>query len=213
MKIPYCLPIQKNTKAKVLRAISDNLSGYRFFEVWLDRVVDRDDAFIFQLKNLLRGRLVIVSRNADIRHIVSLLKNSPVRVDLDVASQAPALNARVIASYHDYRKTPDDKTLRGIIARMDNYKPAIYKIATYCNSHEDALRLLQLLLELKKLKKKCIVLGMGPLGAITRIYGALWGNELVFAPRRSTEKSAPGQLTKIKIEKICQEIHSDNSSK
>jgi 3-dehydroquinate dehydratase type I len=210
MKIPYCLPIQKNTKAKVLRAISDNLSEYRFFEVWLDRVVDHDDVFVLRLKNLLHGRLAIVSRNADIRHFVSLLKNSPVLVDLDVASQAPAFNVKVIASYHNYKKTPDDKALRRIVARMDRYKPAVYKIATYCNNHGDALRLLQLLLELKKLKKKCIVVGMGPHGVIARIYGALWGNELVFTSKTKAESSAPGQLTKTQMEKIIRNLKNKN---
>ena len=102
--------------------------------------------------------------------------------------------------------TPEDNKLREIIDIMDEYRPTVYKIATMCTNERDALRLLQLLLELKKRNLKYILLGMGKSGVITRIFGTLWGNEMIFAPRVSIEQSAPGQLTRNQLENIFKEL-------
>lgn len=86
-----------------------------------------------------------------------------------------------------------------IIKAMSRNRPKIFKIATFCRSKKDALRLLDILQTLKKEGKKCIVLGMGKFGIITRIFGSLWGNEMIFAPLTIIEQSAPGQLTKSQL--------------
>jgi 3-dehydroquinate dehydratase len=59
-----------------------------------------------------------------------------------------------------------------------------------------------LLLSLKSEQKKYIILGMGEHGTITRVYGALWGNEMTFAPEKEGEETAPGQLTRHEMETI-----------
>jgi len=92
--------------------------------------------------------------------------------------------------------------LQGIVADMEKYKPAVYKIATMCKSKVDALLLLNLLLFLKSKKRRFIVLGMGKEGVITRVFGTLWGNELVFAPETRAKQSAPGQLTRAQMKQI-----------
>jgi 3-dehydroquinate dehydratase len=66
----------------------------------------------------------------------------------------------------------------------------------------DALKLLLLQQNLAVQKKKHIVLGMGEFGTITRVYGTLWGNELIYAPIVKQEASAPGQLTKKELKDI-----------
>jgi 3-dehydroquinate dehydratase type I len=71
-----------------------------------------------------------------------------------------------------------------------------------CQTEQDALRLLQLLLELKAKNQRCIILGMGEHGITTRIFGTLWGNELIFAPETLAEQSAPGQLTRQQLDNI-----------
>jgi 3-dehydroquinate dehydratase type I len=80
------------------------------------------------------------------------------------------------------------------------------KISTFCRSEEDAIRLLCILLEQKKKNKKVIILGMGKFGIITRVFGTMWGNEMIFAPIEKNEESAPEQLTKSQLENIIEEI-------
>ena len=47
---------------------------------------------------------------------------------------------------------------------------------------------------------------MGEFGTITRIFGTLWGNEMIYAPKEKKNASAPGQLTKIQLETIFKEL-------
>jgi 3-dehydroquinate dehydratase type I len=116
------------------------------------------------------------------------------------------LKVNLIASYHNYQETPDTLQLRRIIDIMKPYRPAVYKLSTLCQTEEDALRLLQQLLELKAKGVRAIVSGMGGPGAVTRVFGALWGNEMVFAPLSEEGRSAPGQLTRQQLETIFKEL-------
>jgi 3-dehydroquinate dehydratase type I len=76
----------------------------------------------------------------------------------------------------------------------------VSKIAAYCETENDALRLLKILLNLRDERRRCIILGMGVHGAVTRLFGTLWGNEMIFAPESRTKASAPGQLTRSELE-------------
>lgn len=216
----YCLPIIKQTKREVLQAVTTHLDRFSYFEVWLDYVSDCDDAFIRQLVDLLHEKLMFVFRRQNLEpmrmeyekrlHVLSLLAHSPVLIDLDFESQRQELeyarekqlNVKIIASHHNYRETPSRETLDEIIAKMSECHPAVYKIATMCNDEKDALRLLELQRDLKENNFARIILGMGQAGVITRIFGSLWGNEMIFAPEILAEQSAPGQLTRSELESI-----------
>lgn len=225
MKKKYCLPIMRSKSDEVITTILANMSEYSFFEVWLDYVDDVDDDFVKQLGKLLGEKLIVLFRRQNSESIrmtlekriqtMSLLANSEVFIDIDIVNQredleylkTSRLRVKTIVSYHNYKKTPESNQLNEIVTVMSTHEPSIYKIATLCATETDALRLLQLLLELKRKKVKCIVLGMGQMGRITRIFGTLWGNEMIFAPLRLTEQSAPGQLTRHQLEVIFHELN------
>jgi 3-dehydroquinate dehydratase type I len=219
----YCLPILRPSKAEVLTAIASHRPVYQFFEVWLDYISDFDSEFVKLLLNEFGDELVLVFRRQGLEpikmpleqrlEVIDLLAGSPALLDLDI-SQTDELKhlktlkqpVQLLASYHNYEQTPDDAKLRAIVETMELYQPAIYKLATFCTSTEDALRLLRLLLQLKTAGKRAILLGMGESGQITRIFGALWGNELTFAPMQLENASAPGQLTRDQLEIIFKEL-------
>ena len=226
MRISYCLPIIKPSRAKVLAAIREHDDGYNYFEVWLDYVDGVDEAFIKQLVDLAGGRLVLLFRRQELEtvkmpleqrfDILELLSGTDVLVDLDVTTQTEELNyardhnlrLNKLVSYHNYRATPNTVQLDEIVATMDGYRPGIYKLATQCDSAEDALRLLERLLALKANGHRAIVLGMGEFGRVTRVFGALWGNEMTFAPLTEADASAPGQLTRNQLETVFKELGS-----
>jgi 3-dehydroquinate dehydratase I len=226
MKIAYCLPIIKKNPEEVIEMIEGNLEDYDYFEVWLDYINGLNDAFIKQLIDLLGSRLVVVFRRKNLEEVrmdrdsrfsmLELLKGSEVLVDLDITTQTAeldflrdhALSLKVIGSYHDYKQTPDLVQLTAIIDTMDWYQPSIYKLASMCNGPQDGLRLLSQLVELKAKGQKAIVSGMGEFGAVTKVFGALWGNEMTFAPKNLEEQSAPGQLTRETLESIFKELGS-----
>lgn len=223
MNITYCLPIIKKSKQEVLDIIRKS-ADYQYVEVWVDYIEDLDKTFIEELLKLLKERFIAVFRRHNLEQtrmdlkkrltLISVLDNSGSLLDLDIYSQKEELNyiknnslrIQRIVSYHNYQETPQGGQLKEILATMEEYKPEIYKIATLCNGKHDALRLLELLLQIRGKGHKCIVSGMGEHGVITRIFGTLWGNEMVFAPKIIAEQSAEGQLAKSQCEIIFDQL-------
>jgi len=218
----FCLPIQKTSKAEVLKTISENQQNFAFFEVWLDCIKDLDLLFVDNLVKNLGSKLIVrFSRNQESLlplqsklELISKLENSPALLDLDVrieSSEIEHINSnnlpiRKILSYHNFDETPELSDLQEIYLDMCQSDGEIYKFACYCNSKGDALRLLSFQLELANSGTKHIVLGMGEEGVITRIFGSLWGNELVFAPLAPKEASAPGQLSYAELSQILEKL-------
>lgn len=220
----YCLPIIKPTRAEVQQAIEANAGRFRFFEVWLDYVEDIDPGFAASLVGLYPHQLVMVFRRQSLepmqmpasqrKAMLSTLAKKPVFVDFDISvqaeeiaeAQAERLAIKTILSYHNYSLTPSDTELRSITERMKDWGAHILKIATHCSIQRDALRLLSLLIDLREGGHRSIVLGMGKHGVITRVFGAMWGNEMAFAPVELASRSAPGQLTVDKLDSIMQAL-------
>lgn len=224
MEIKYCLPIIKSDKEDVIKLIQENINDYEFFEVWLDYIENIDQGFLARLINLLQERLIILLRRKNLesgimplqkRHdIILSLTNSKTFLDLDISQkdelqyvERAGKNINLITSYHNYDETPNFKVLTNIIKLMEKYSPKVYKISTLCQNEDDAFRLMQLLLAIRGEKKKYIILGMGKFGTITRVYGTLWGNEMIFAPKNLEEQSAEGQLTKQDLEAIFKKLN------
>ena len=109
-------------------------------------------------------------------------------VDVDYRIARPFPSADVIGSYHDFEGTPEDlDTLMDSICRGP---VSVGKIATMAGSWSDNRRLFRLLG--KSWAKPVIVIGMGPVGQITRVLGPSRGSALTYAALE--EQSAPGQL-------------------
>jgi 3-dehydroquinate dehydratase type I len=224
MEPNYCLPIITADQDEVLEAINTGMEDYRYFEVWLDYVETADETFVNGLVDKLGDRLIVLFRRQNLEAprmdidkrlaLLDLLGGTPALVDLDVPTQQAELDhvkeselqINLVASYHDYEQTPDTLQLRGIIDTMDAYRPAVYKLSTLCRSEDDAIRLLGMLSELKAKGVRYVVSGMGGYGVVTRVFGTLWGNEMVFAPRSKDERSAEGQLTRQQLESIFKEL-------
>jgi 3-dehydroquinate dehydratase type I len=142
------------------------------------------------------------------------LSGTPALVDLDHTSQITELRhiqgnklqINTVVSHHDYTKTPADAELESLANTMLLWKPTILKIAMMCQTELDAVRLLKLQLDLKAHNQRHIILGMGEHGVVTRIFGTLWGNELIFVPNSHKEASAPGQLTRNQLNDITRAI-------
>lgn len=221
MKINYCLPIIISNKQAVLREITTS-KEYDFFEIWLDYVKDLDQEFIQELLKKYEEKLIFLFRRQKLEKIqmdvqerysiIDLINETKSLLDLDILTQKEELgyifdkkmSVNLITSYHNYKETTGN--LQSIIFLMEKYQPLIYKIATVCNNESDALTLLKLQVQLKQQKKKHIVLGMEEFGIITRVFGTLWGNEFIYAPKTKNNTSAPGQLTKKQLEIIFKNI-------
>ncbi len=220
MESNYCLPIIAGTKETVIQKISDHFSDYSYFEIWLDYISDLDTDFIDYLISNYEERIIFLFRRQNLEDIKMSLDqrekimwqvaNSKAFLDLDFLTQKDELSylkeknlkLNLILSFHDYEKTPGFPQMIDIVREMEDYHPSIYKFSCFCNDDKDGLKLLNLLMTLKEDGKKYIVLGMGQRGTLTRVAGALWGNQMNFVPIRKDEVSAPGQLTKEELEEV-----------
>jgi 3-dehydroquinate dehydratase I len=225
MKNKYCLPIVKKSKLDVLLMIDEHLDNYGFFEIWLDYIEELDKEFLRELMDKFSGRLVFTLRRKDpvkpmmdtqrMSGIINFLYQKKCLLDLDLTQIneidlviSLKMQNQLILSFHDYSRTPEDIYLDKIVAKMRLFRPGILKISTMCNEPSDALRLIKHKRDMIVDDKKHIVLGMGEHGKITRVFGAIWGNELIFIPENQAEETAPGQINRPDFDKIMQRIDS-----
>ncbi len=220
MQSKYCLPIIKPSKAEVLSIIEQSKSSYGYFEVWVDYIEAFETSFAPELVYKFPGRVVLVFRRQNLEPIkmpteqrfkvLDAVSGKDCLVDLDITCQTEDLayikgkDIKKIGSYHNYENTPPDAKLQEIVSEIKSYSPYISKLSTYCEQASDALRLINIKKDFLETGQKHIVLGMGKEGEITRVFGALWGNELIFIPESSEEASAPGQITRTEFEKIME---------
>jgi len=99
---------------------------------------------------------------------------------------------KLIASFHDYQKTPMLAKLQAKALSLQQRKPWAIKIATFVQNEKDLVTLLALQTWLKKKKMRSIVLGMGPKAHLTRVLSPL-RNALTYAVLDGAEPSAQGQ--------------------
>lgn len=119
----------------------------------------------------------------------------------------------VIASNHDFRKTPakDELTRRMIL--MEEMGADILKIAVMPKSKSDVLELLTATEEMGRLysDKPVITMAMGPLGLISRLSGETFGSALTFGA--GEKASAPGQMPAKQLKMVLDAIHENMHSK
>jgi 3-dehydroquinate dehydratase I len=97
----------------------------------------------------------------------------------------------LIVSYHNFERTADREDLESVMIACYEKGGEIAKIATHVNAPDD----IRNLLSLYDLPGKKVILGMGPLGRITRVMGPYLGAEFTYASAGAGGGTAPGQLT------------------
>ncbi len=218
MTIKYCLPLIVHDLQTTEQIIRENRQRFDLFELWIDPIEQLDLRSLAAFLNRWPSRLILNLRapHPQSQHhplptrlaSIKLLEKQDIFLDLDILQQQKelaffqSLNAppKLILSYHDYQRTPPLPDLWHIIDQMAQHRPYLYKIATHCQHPHDALRLMEINLQLKEEKRPHIILGMGQYGGITRTYGTLWGNEWIFAPLAHEQATALGQYTRDELE-------------
>jgi 3-dehydroquinate dehydratase/shikimate dehydrogenase len=98
--------------------------------------------------------------------------------------------AKVIVSYHNHERTPDD--LPAIYARLAKTGAAVVKVAAQANHILDTVPILRLL---RDATRPTIALSMGPRGVLTRILAPKFGAVLTYGAPTAGREAAPGQVT------------------
>lgn len=106
---------------------------------------------------------------------------------------------RCIRSVHDFERTPDAES---IVRMLSDGDQEVSKGAYMVHSLED---LHSIFAASKALDRKHLILGMGELGAVTRIRQTLLGNEFTFG--YIGEPTAPGQFSAEEMERLGDDCH------
>jgi 3-dehydroquinate dehydratase-1 len=104
----------------------------------------------------------------------------------------------VIVSFHDFKQTPGRNELERILESCMDRGGDIAKIATQVTSRKDIGNLLSLY----DFPGRKVVIGMGPLGRITRVMAPYLGAEFTFASMDEGNETAPGQLSFQQLKRI-----------
>lgn len=100
----------------------------------------------------------------------------------------------VVASNHDFEKTPEEGELVRRLCYMDEHGADIAKLAVMPNREEDVLSLLSATLKYKRSRagKPVITMSMSGTGLVSRLVGECFGSAVTFA--MVGQASAAGQI-------------------
>lgn len=124
-----------------------------------------------------------------------------------LCEMAHAHQVLIVASNHDFNKTPTEQELVERLHFMDQAGADIPKLAVMPKSERDVLTLLSAMVRYRETggEKPIITMAMGGDGVISRLAGEIFGSALTFAA--GVEASAPGQISIDKVKSILNIIH------
>lgn len=125
----------------------------------------------------------------------------------EIIRKAHDCGVKVIASNHDFNKTPSKEEILNRLKKMLKLRADIPKIAVMPNSRQDVLTLLSATLEMteKYADRPVITMSMAGTGVVSRLTGETFGSALTFGA--ASKASAPGQISVEKLQQVLNIIH------
>ena len=124
-----------------------------------------------------------------------------------VIKTAHECGVKVIASNHDFQKTPPKEELIARMKKMQDLGADIPKIAVMPQSKEDLLTLLAATEEMTRCYANCpiITMSMAGTGVLSRLCGEIFGSALTFGSAGCA--SAPGQIDVEELREVLGVLH------
>lgn len=124
----------------------------------------------------------------------------------EVLNIAHQNHVKVIASNHDFEKTPNKEEMISRLQKMQEMGADILKIAVMPKTSKDVLTLLSATEEMHVyMKKPVVTMAMSNLGIVSRIAGETFGSAITFGA--AGKASAPGQIPAEELKKILEILH------
>ena len=194
----YAVELRYDFLEKRVEKLADFLQGVRN--------LIGEKKLIFTIRTNRQGGFYPFGKSYFQENILAMESGIPDYIDLEVEcgisgreswkeciAMVKRLGGKVIASYHDFHRTPDLKECEAILERLSSYSPDIVKMAFMPNKQEDVLNLLFAGRRWrdKYPKKELITISMGEMGKLSRLCGDLSGSSHSFV--QIFGESAPGQ--------------------
>lgn len=125
----------------------------------------------------------------------------------EMISYAHQNQVRVIASNHDFQKTPSQEEIVKRLQKMQELGADILKIAVMPQSKKDVITLLAATDEMvtNYAKQPVVTMSMSGMGTISRVAGEVFGSALTFGTVKKA--SAPGQIPVDELKKVLEVLH------
>jgi len=218
MKYKTCVSIAEETPNKIKRVLKTALTKSDFVEVRFDflkaeqvpeaiKIIKKDlDRVVCTLRPKSEGGKFTGNEKERIAILKLIAEYSPYLLDVEFNTlrKNPSLvkylkdtNAKLLVSWHDFKKTPSTAELKNKMSQMSKFSSNV-KIVSTAKSTDDSTRMLELYS--KKGKNNLISFAMGDLGRISRILCLYLGSPYTYV---SLGKAvAPGQFSVDEIKKI-----------
>lgn len=149
-----------------------------------------DDAYSGLLRRLIEGLADLEAARRPAALDVEQARGGAA--ELVVRAHGAGLDA--VVSHHDLRATPADEAMLARLRAMADAGADVAKLAVTPRGPRDVARLLGVTARAsEELDVAVATMSMGPLGAVSRLSGAVFGSALTFATAGGAP-SAPGQL-------------------
>jgi 3-dehydroquinate dehydratase-1 len=125
----------------------------------------------------------------------------------DIIEGAHVFGVKVVASNHDFGKTPSKDDIIYRLRKMQDLGADIPKIAVMPKSKLDVLELLEatVIMSEKYADRPIITMSMSGIGVISRLTGEVFGSALTFGAAKKA--SAPGQIGVEDLYGVLQLLH------
>lgn len=137
------------------------------------------------------NKAVAATGNVDLVDVEAFTGDEIVK---DIIEEVHKCGVKVVASNHDFDKTPDKDDIVGRLCKMQDLGADIPKIAVMPQNKADVLTLLAATEEMnrKYADRPIITMSMAGTGVISRLCGEVFGSALTFGAAKKA--SAPGQM-------------------
>ena len=125
----------------------------------------------------------------------------------EIIEAAHEVIVKVVASNHDFDRTPEKDDIVSRLRKMQDLGADIPKIAVMPNNKKDVLVLLSATEEMASeyADRPIITMSMAGTGVISRLCGEVFGSALTFGAAKKA--SAPGQMEVNNLETVLQLLH------
>ena len=126
-----------------------------------------------------------------------------------IIADAHEQNVPIVASNHDFEKTPPQDEIVRRLCRMQDFGADILKIALMPRCRQDVLTLLAATLEMSErhIDRPLITMSMSGMGLVSRLAGECFGSALTFGA--ASKASAPGQIGAEELASVLDVIHAN----
>lgn len=125
----------------------------------------------------------------------------------DIIACAHKCNVKIIASNHDFQKTPSEDEIIVRLKKMQDLDADILKIAVMPNTSRDVITLLSATEKMVSdyADRPVVTMSMSGKGVISRIAGEVFGSAITFGAAKKA--SAPGQIAVEELKNVLNIVH------